>query len=98
MQRSKGQELMPGTPTRAVPDVEGEGEEPTEPRGGGGQPQGTGLSKEAPLSVVTHTLFLPRGSLQLGSDPSLPSCSLKCKDYENNVIITEINLNEAYEE
>lgn len=59
MQCIKGQELMPGAPTRAVPDVEGEGEEPTESRGGGGQPQGTGLSKEAPLSVVTHTLSCP---------------------------------------
>lgn len=50
---------MPGAPTRAVPDVEEEGEEPTESRGGGGQSQGTGLSKEAPLSVVTHTLSCP---------------------------------------
>lgn len=35
----KGQELMPGTPIRAVPDIEGREEKPTEPHGGGGQPR-----------------------------------------------------------
>lgn len=31
----KEQELMPGTPIRAVPDIEGREEKPTEPHGGG---------------------------------------------------------------
>lgn len=34
----KGQELMPCTPIRAVPDIEGREEKPTEPHGDGGQP------------------------------------------------------------
>lgn len=35
----KGQGLMPGTPIRAVPDIEGREEKPTEPHGDGGQPR-----------------------------------------------------------
>ena len=50
---------MPGTPIRAVPDIEGREEKPTEPHGGGGQPQGTGLSKEAPFPVGAHALSCP---------------------------------------
>lgn len=35
----QSQELMPGTPIRAVPGVERRGEKPTEPHTGGGSPR-----------------------------------------------------------
>lgn len=46
----------------ALPDVERRGEKPTEPHGGGGQPQGTGLSKEAPFPVGSHAPSCPEAS------------------------------------
>lgn len=81
---------MPGTPIKADPHVEEREKKPTEPHGGGGQPQGTGLSTGAPFPVGGSS---QEASCSWTGTPLFPAAVWNAKvmknneyEYENNAI------------